>query len=340
MLERSLVTDVRGLTSDLELATPVNLRPSPELLEAAARAAELPSPMRGFDVRIRDVEVKVAGHVVLDQIDLEIPAGAHVAVVGRSGAGKSTLVGLLLGWYRPSRGEVSVDGLSLTEERQLRLRESIAWVDPAVQLWNRSFVENVYYGVDPETKVSMGPVLDAADLHEVLSALPDGLQTNLGEAGSLVSGGQGQRVRIGRALLRRDAGLVLLDEPLRGLDRKKRERVMRAIRGWWKHSTLVCVTHDIEQAQSFDQVLVVEDGKIVERGEPQQLAAATGSVFRRLLDAERTLKAELWGGAHWRRLWLEGGKLRAPDQTPEGRAASNAHGSVVPLRRGPASGDS
>jgi ABC-type multidrug transport system fused ATPase/permease subunit len=97
-------------------------------------------------VLLEGVSVRVAGHTVLEGIDLRIEAVSHVAIVGHSGAGKSSLVGLLLGWHRPANGHILVDGELLHGQRLERLRQETAWVDPAVQLWNRSFLENLLYG--------------------------------------------------------------------------------------------------------------------------------------------------------------------------------------------------
>ena len=137
------------------------------------------------------------------------------------------------------------------------LRERIAWVDPAVHLWNRSLVENLHYGNRVGDDLPFVDLLDQADLRDVLERLPDGFQSRLGENGGLLSGGEGQRVRLGRALLRGDAGLVLLDEPFRGLDRPRREALLARALAWWRDATLLCVSHDVRQTLDYDLVVVV-----------------------------------------------------------------------------------
>jgi ABC-type transport system involved in cytochrome bd biosynthesis fused ATPase/permease subunit len=255
------------------------------------------------------VSVRAGGHTILDKIDLDIEAGAHVAIVGPSGAGKSSLVGILLGWHRPATGRVLIDGWPLDTERLERLRLDTAWVDPTVQLWNRGLLDNLRYGVPAATSAPLVQVLDAAYLRDLLEKLPDGLQTRLGEAGGLVSGGEGQRVRLGRGLLRPGVRLVILDEPFRGLDRpRRRELLARALR-WWCAAILLCITHDVGETQGFARVLVVEAGQIVEDGVPADLAARPGSRYRALLEAEREVRQGLWSSGVWRRLWLEGGRL-------------------------------
>ncbi|HZU51205.1 MAG TPA: ATP-binding cassette domain-containing protein, partial [Sphingomicrobium sp.] len=187
-----------------------------------------------IEAALENVTVHAGGHTILDEINVCIEAGSHVAIVGPSGAGKSSLVGLLLGWHRAAAGRVTIDGQELDEARLHTLRSEIAWVDPAVQLWNRSFVENLSYGAAPDAPLPIATAIDAADLHGVLEKLPDGLQTSLGESGALVSGGEGQRVRLGRALLRPNVRLVILDEPFRGLGREQRRDLLARARRLWK----------------------------------------------------------------------------------------------------------
>ncbi len=247
---------------------------------------------------------------ILKGIDITVAAGEFVAIMGKSGAGKSSLVGLLLGWHRAATGEISVDNELFDGRRLERLRRETAWVDPAIQIWNRSLLDNLRYGAFSETAMPLGPVTEAAALRGVLEKLPDGLQTLLGEGGGLVSGGEGQRVRIARSLLRSEVRLVILDEPFRGLDRESRCELLVRVRTWWRESTLLCITHDVRETGTFNRVLVVEEGRIVEDGNPAALAAQPGSRYRSMLDAEESVREGLWSGAVWRRLWLQDGKLR------------------------------
>jgi ATP-binding cassette subfamily B protein len=262
-------------------------------------------------LRFRDVSVEVSGHSILEEINLEIEPGTHAAIVGPSGAGKSSLVSILLGWLKPSVGEVLVNGLPLNCE-QLRL--STAWVDPAVQLWNRSLFSNLTYGSNSES-VEVGRAIDAALLRSVLENLPEGLQTKLGEGGALVSGGEGQRVRLGRAMLCKHARLVILDEPFRGLDRDKRRELLRRARDFWRGCTLLCITHDLLETQEFDRVLVVEHGRIREDGTPAELCCSSGSRYSQLLEAEAQTHSGLWSSRFWRRIHIHSG--RVVEQLPE-----------------------
>jgi ABC-type bacteriocin/lantibiotic exporter with double-glycine peptidase domain len=266
---------------------------------------------RGVALCLEGVSVRAAGHTILEGIDLSVAPGSHLAIVGPSGAGKSSLVGIFLGWWRPASGRVLVDGEPLCGERLKRLRQETAWVDPAVQLWNRSFLDNLRYGARQDGALPIGQVIEAAHLRAVLEKLPDGLQTPLGEGGALVAGGEGQRVRLGRAMLRPDARLVILDEPFRGLERGQRRTLLARARAHWRDATLLCVTHDVGETRAFDRVVVLEGGRVVEDDAPEVLAARAGSRYRALLEAEETVRAGLWSSVEWQRLWLEEGRIRA-----------------------------
>jgi len=263
---------------------------------------------RAVQLELVGVTVRAAGQTILEDVHVHIPAGHHVAVVGPSGAGKSSLVGLLLGWHRAAEGQILVDGAALRWDRLARLRGQTAWVDPAVQLWNRSLLENLTYG-STQGSAPLGQVLETADVIQLLERLPEGLQTSLGDSGALVSGGEGQRVRLARAMLRGTSRLVILDEPFRGLDRERRRALMRRARRLWKDATLICVTHDVGETLDFDRVLVVDGGRIVEDDAPAALAAQEGTRFRALLDAEHAVQEGLWSGLAWRRLFLRDGAL-------------------------------
>jgi ABC-type bacteriocin/lantibiotic exporter with double-glycine peptidase domain len=274
------------------------------------------TPTLGLALRWQNVTIRAAGHVLLEDVDLEIAPGSQVAVVGPSGAGKSTLVGTLLGWHRPASGDLLVDGEPLTGERLAEVRGAIAWVDPAVQIWNRSLLENLRYGAGEGDGLDLplDLAIRQADLVAVLRKLPEGLQTPLGEGGGLVSGGEGQRVRFARGLLRPGVRLALLDEPFRGLDREQRRELLARARRWWQGATLLCVTHDVGETREFDRVLVIERGRLVEDGPPAVLAARPGSRYRALLDAEHEVRQGLWGSAVWRRLRMERGRLAEENQ--------------------------
>jgi len=275
--------------------------------DESAAASVSKRPQEAVEIAAANLSVNVAGHQVLEDINLRVEPGSHVAIVGPSGAGKSTLVGLLLGWHRPSEGTLLIDGHSVSAIDLETLRTETAWVDPSVRLWNRSLLENLQYGSESTTPV--GSVLDAAGLLPVVAKLPDGLATPLGEGGGLLSAGEAQRVRLARAMLKPSPRLVLLDEPFMGLERDRRRAMLTDIRQRWAGSTLLYVTHDISEARSFERVIVVERGRIVEEGDPRLLTLMASSRYRRLLQAQEAVQARLNQGSEWRRVRVQDGQV-------------------------------
>ena len=289
------------------------LEPLGALERIRPRSAAAVEPGSGpAAIAFEHVSVTVSGHSVLHDIDLAIRPGTHVAIVGPSGAGKSSLVGLLLGWYRPASGRVLIDGVELDEKLVEGLRPRIAWVDPAVQLWNRPLIENLQYGLPHGVRAPIEDIVEAAGLGRVIQRLPGGLETPLGEGGGLVSGGEGQRVRFARALLRPGVRLVILDEPFRGLDSSERRRLLERARETWRDATLLWISHDIAETLAFDRVLVLEEGRVVEDGDPRDLMENPASRLHAMYQAECAVRDGLWSSADWRRLRLQDGVLIEP----------------------------
>jgi ATP-binding cassette subfamily B protein len=264
------------------------------------------------------VVMTASGHSVLHDIHLHIEPGEHIAVIGMSGAGKSSLAGLLLGWNKPTRGELRVDGEKLERAALARLRASTVWVSPQVQLWNQPLFDNLRYGAE-ENAAAIGAVLDEAELTTVIEKLPLGMQTPLGESGRLLSDGEAQRVRFGRALCRPAVRLAILDEAFRGLERGRRRMLLESARRRWKNATLLNITHDVGETLTFARVLVMDGGRIVEDGSPEELYRRAGSRYRALLEAEETARDCVWSSPAWRKFTMEDGKVR--EETPVARNA-------------------
>jgi len=300
------------------------------LLEPLGAPEEKESEWRSLEVRekaaailFKSVSVHVAGHAVLHDLNIDIKPGMHVAVLGPSGAGKSTLISLLLGWNRPAQGRLTIDSTPYTDAIE-QLHQETVWIDPTVQLWNRSLYENIIYGRGNGAS-SMETILDQANLMPVLQKLPDGMQTRLGESGGLVSGGEGQRVRVARAMRQTHPRLVLLDEPFRGLEHSQRQQLLKRLRNRWADSTLLCVTHDIAEALSFDRVLVLQNGRLVEDDDPASLLKNSESIFSRLLEKEKAIRSQVWSDSKWRKLIMQDGRLHElngslPQERPQQKA--------------------
>ena len=284
---------------------------APDAVAVAASDDERP----GVGIEFDHVNVRAAGHEILTDVALTIAPGEHVAIVGRSGAGKSTLAGLLLGWHKAAGGAVTIDGQPLEGEHLHRLRRHTAWVDPSVHLWNRSMFDNLRYGDSSRLTTGVGSVIEMAELTDVLEKMPAGLQSPLGEGGGLTSGGEGQRVRFGRALFRDPVRLAILDEPFRGLDRETRHQLLARSREVWRDATMICVTHDIEETRSFERVIVLDSGRVVADGAPSSLSSRPDSPYSTLLAAERAVDSALWSPGHWRRWRMSDGAIAEEPQS-------------------------
>lgn len=276
----------------------------------SSETSSVPPSAQSSAVRLELDAVSVIANqrALLDAVSLSVAAGEHIAVVGRSGSGKSSLIALLLGFHEASSGTLLVDGRPLDDVRRRALLQTTVWVDPGVQLWNTSVRHNVDYAVRKLEHRSFLHTAELSDLLPVIDHLDRGLDTEVGPEGALVSGGEGQRIRLARGLHRAKVRLVVLDEAFRGLDRPTRERLTANVRAAFPNATLFSVSHDIRSALDFPRVLVVEDGRIAEDGPPRMLAAEQ-SRFKRLLEAEAHALLELWGDSAWRRLLVAKGKV-------------------------------
>ena len=282
------------------LDAPQELAPDDVLPELGSAA--------GVAIEFRRASFVATGHAILSDVDLSIASGEFVGIVGASGAGKSTLVGALLGWMMPSEGDVAVDGAPLTPARIAALRRTTAWVEPGVQLFNAPLDENILYAAGPAGAARLPSALSDAELYEVLQRISDS-RLPLGESGALLSGGEGQRVRLARALLQR-ARLIILDEAFRGLDRPLRHELLQRCRRLWSGATMLFVTHDLEETAACDRVLVLEEGRVVENGAPEALLARTGSKYDAMRAAAEAARGAVWASADWRRLELRDGRLQ------------------------------
>lgn len=278
----------------LRLLEPIDAEPEPPSIDGADLG-------EAVSIDIRGVSVRAGGRALLHDLDLAIAPGEHLAVVGPSGAGKSTLVGLLLGWTRPSEGTIEVNGRPLAAQLAT-LRGRTAWSDENVYLWNEGIIGNVV--LDGATDLAAAAVRTSG-LGDVVAARGDHLSTPIGEAGSRLSGGEAQRVRLARALARGRPALAILDEPFRGLDRSERRRLLAAVRTQLRDQTLLLVTHDLPDTLSMPRVVVVDDGTVVEDGPPGELALRAGGRYAAMLLAAAVSP----GWRHGRSWSIEHGRL-------------------------------
>lgn len=279
---------------------------------ADAPSAPAASAAPGVALSLRNVTLTQSEQPVLRDMTLEVAAGEHIAILGRSGAGKSSLMALCLGLQLPDSGTLALDGQPATYDTWRALRARTAWVSADVTLWQRSLLDNLQYGGQV---LPVPELIEAADLQDVLESLPQGLQTPLGENGRAISGGQGQRVRFARALQRRDARLVILDEPFRELEPPRRRALLQRARAYWPQATLLYITHTPTLAQGFGRVLVMAEGRIVQDGPPATLATQQAGAYAALLQAYAAAQTDLWEAGTWQHWRLEAGQLVVTDRS-------------------------
>jgi len=217
---------------------------------------------------------------VLENIRFELKAGEHVALVGASGAGKSTILNLLMGFIRPQRGEILVNGMSLAALAPDTWRRQLAWIGQSPVLFHGTIRDNILLGRPDAGESDLVAAARAAQVIEFCRLLPAGLDTPVGEQGIGLSRGQAQRVALARAFLK-DAPVVLLDEPTAGLDGENEQLVLAALERLTQNRTVLMATHRLENIARADRILVLTDGQIAEQGAYTDLMEP-GSLFLRL----------------------------------------------------------
>ncbi len=220
----------------------------------------------------------------LSEISFHARPGERVAIVGHTGAGKSTLMSLLIRFYDPGAGRIELDGVDLRDLKLASLREQISVVLQEPLLFSGTIEDNIRYGKLGAGKDEVVEAARAANAHDFISGLPNGYGTLIGERGAQISGGERQRICVARAFLK-DAPILILDEPTSSIDSKTESVILDALDDLMEGRTSFMIAHRLSTVRHVDQILVMNEGRIVERGTHEDLVGS-GGIYGQLYEAQ------------------------------------------------------
>ena len=244
----------------------------------------------GHAIEFAHASFSYGERTVIDDVSLSIPERTSCAIVGPFGSGKTTLVNLMARFWDVDAGTVSLGGEDVRDWKLDELMAHFAMVFQDVYLFNDTIENNIKFGCPDATHEQVVAAAKAACCHDFISALPNGYDTVIGEGGSTLSGGEKQRISIARAMLK-NAPIVILDEATASVDPENEHLIQQALSALTKGKTILTIAHRLATIQSADQILVVEDGRIVQRGTHDELMAQ-GGLYRRFIEIRE--QAEGW----------------------------------------------
>ena len=247
---------------------------------------ENPEHIQDFtsEIRYEKVSFKYQTEPVLIDIDLVVPKGKTVALVGQSGSGKSTMVDLLPRFYDVESGRITIDGKDIRNLPIVELRHLMGNVNQEAILFNDTFFNNIAFGLESATLEQVVDAAKIANAHDFISASDNGYDTNIGDRGGKLSGGQRQRVSIARAILK-NPPILILDEATSALDTESEKLVQEALENLMKNRTTIVIAHRLSTIRNADLICVMHEGRIVERGTHEELLKKNGA-FKRLYDMQ------------------------------------------------------
>lgn len=244
-----------------------------------------PQPIRlNTSIRYNNIWFKYQNEWILKNVNLEIPKGKTVALVGQSGSGKSTLVDLLPRFYDVDKGSITIDDTDIRNASLYDLRGLMGNVNQDAILFNDTFFNNISFGVEGATMEQVQEAARIANAHEFIMASEEGYNTNIGDRGGKLSGGQRQRISIARAILK-NPPILILDEATSALDTESERLVQEALENLMRNRTTIVIAHRLSTIRNADEICVMHEGEIVERGRHEELLALDG-YYKRLCDMQ------------------------------------------------------